>query len=408
MRRTYSSRYIDVVVSDDTEGIIHAMINRHRIETKAVHAGRIIDPATGAVAPPIHLSTTFEREPNGEYPRGFAYATFDNPNRSWLEAAVAELEGGAVAISTASGMGAVASVLSTLGTGDRIIVSYDLFQGTVRLLNDQLNRFGIEVDIVDTTIPGEIGAAIQDKTRLIWIDTPSNPLLRITDIVAVAELARPRGIRVAVDSTFATFVLQRPLGLGADVVIYAATKYIAGHSDVVNGLAVFREKGEFYERARAFQINVGVTPSPFDCWLVHRGLRTLPLRMRVHSQNAQRIAEFLERHPRVERIHYPGLRSNSDWTVARRQMPDGFSGVMSIELTGGRQAAVNVAARVRLFTRAASLGGVESLIEHRASSPIQTRGSGTGFKMPENLLRLSVGLEHADDLIADLDQALAG
>lgn len=380
-----------------------------RTETLAVHAGREIDPATGALAPPIHLSTTYEREVDGTYPRGYAYTTFNNPNRAWLESAVTQLErGAAAAISTSSGMAAVAAVLSFLVPGERVIVSYDLFQGTARLLNDQLRQWGVEADVVDTTSLAEIEAAITPRTRLIWIDTPSNPLMRVTDIAAVARLAREHGVLVAVDSTFATFVLQRPLALGADVAVYAATKYIAGHSDVVNGLAVFREKGELYERARAFQVNVGLTPSPFDCWMVHRGLRTLPYRMRAHSQNALAIAGFLEKHPLVAEVFYPGLPSDPGWETAQRQMPDGRGGMLSIAVKGGRGAAMATVSRVKLFTRAASLGGVESLIEHRASSPIQTRGQGTGFCLRDDLLRISVGLEHPDDLMADLDHALSG
>jgi cystathionine gamma-synthase len=380
----------------------------NRLETLAVHAGRLIDPATGALAPPIHLSTTYEREADGTYPRGYAYTTFNNPNRAWLESAVTQLEGGAAAISTSSGMAAIAAVLSILKPGERVIVSYDLFQGTARLINDQLRQWGVAADIVDTTNPDEIDAAITPQTRMIWIDTPSNPLMRVTDIAAVVGLARARQMLVAVDSTFATFVLQHPLDLGADVAVYAATKYIAGHSDVVNGLAVFRQKSELYERARAFQINVGLTPSPFDCWMVHRGLRTLPYRMRAHSQNALAVASFLEKHPRVTQVYYPGLPSNPGWEIAQRQMPAGCGGMLSIAVKGGRSAALAAVSRVKLFTRAASLGGAESLIEHRASSPIQTRGQGTGFSLPDDLLRLSVGLEHADDLITDLDQALAG
>lgn len=377
-------------------------------QTAAVHAGRIIDPATGSVTPPIYLSTTFEREPDGSYARSYTYTTFDNPNRAWLEEAMTELEGGAAAVATSSGMAAIASVLSFLRPGERVIVSYDLFQGTARLLNDQLRQWGIAMDVVDTACPREVKAAIGPKTRLVWIDTPSNPLMRVTDIGRIVEIARRRNVRVAVDSTFATFVLQRPLDLGADVTVYSATKYIGGHSDVVNGLAVFREKGEIFERARAFQINVGVIPSPFDCWLVHRGLRTLPYRMRAHSENAYAIAIFLERHPRVDRVYYPGLPSNEGWAVAQKQMPCGCGGMLSFSVKGGGEAALATVARVKLFIRAASLGGVESLIEHRASSPIQTRGKGTGFALPEDLLRLSIGIEHPDDLISDLDQALNG
>lgn len=302
--------------------------NRHT-DTIAVHAGRAIDPATGAVALPIHLSTTFERDPDGAYPRGYSYTTFNNPNRAWLEDAVTELEGGAAAIATSSGMAAIASVLSVLKPGERVIVSYDLFQGTARLVNAQLRQWGVEADVVDTTKLDQIEAAVTPRTRMIWIDTPSNPLMRVTDIAAVASLARHKNICVAVDSTFATFVLQRPLDLGADVAVYGATKYVAGHTDVVSGLAVFREKSELYERARTFQVNVGLTPSPFDCWMVHRGLRTLPHRMRAHSHNALAVARFLEGHPRVERVHYPGLSSNEAWEVARRQMPTGCGGMLS-------------------------------------------------------------------------------
>jgi len=376
------------------------------VDTASVHAGRRTDPATGALSLPIHLSTNFEREADGTYPRGFAYSTFQNPNRAWLEEAMAELEGGAAAVATASGMGAIAATLSALRPGDQIIVPPDLFQGTARLLNDQAAQWGIEVEIADTTRLDELTARLGHQTRMIWVDTPSNPLMRITDIAAVAELARARGLWLAVDSTFATYVLQRPLDLGADVAIYAATKYISGHSDVVNGIAVFREQGELYDRARAFQINVGVTPSPFDCWMVHRGLRTLPLRMRAHCRNAEILARHLHAHPQVEEVFYPGLASAQGHEVARRQMPGGYGGIMSVAIKGGRQAALDVAAQVKLFTRAASLGGVESLIEHRASSPIQTRGTGTGFVLPDNLLRLSIGIEDVNDLIADLDQAL--
>jgi cystathionine gamma-synthase len=380
----------------------------HRLETQSVHAGRVVDLGTGAVAPPIHLSTTFERDADGTYPRGFAYTTFNNPNRQWLEEAINELEGGACAIASATGMAAISSALSALKPGERVIVSRDLFQGTARFINDQLKGWGIEADIVDTTEPDQVAAAISPATRMIWIDTPSNPLVRTTDISAISAIARTKGIFVAVDSTFATFVHQRPLALGADVVVYAATKYMAGHSDVVSGLAVFREKGHLYERSRAFQINVGLSPSPFDCWLVHRGLKTLPLRMRAHSANALAVALFLSTHPRVERVYYPGLQADPGHAVAKRQMSGGFGGMLSVTVHGGRQAAMAVAARVKIFTRAASLGGVESLIEHRASSPIQTRGQGTGFAVSDNLLRVSVGIEHADDLIADFDQALNG
>ncbi|MGW1424547.1 trans-sulfuration enzyme family protein [Bradyrhizobium manausense] len=384
-----------------------AAIQTRRIETLAVHAGRRIDPATGAIVPPIYLSTTYERAPDGSYPRGFAYATFNNPNRAWLEEAVAEMDGAAAAIATSSGMAAIASVLSCLCRGERIITSYEVFQGTARLLKDQVRQWGIEVDLVDITNPDAVAAAITPRTRMLWIDTPSNPLMRVANIAVLADLAHASNIRVVVDNTFATFVLQRPISLGADVTLYAGTKFIAGHSDVVNGLAVFKEKSELYERARAFQINIGLVPSPFDCWMVHRGLRTLPLRMRQHSANAQAVATFLETHTAIEKVFYPGLPSSEWHALARKQMPRGCGGMMAIAVRKGRAAAKRIAARTKTFMQAASFGGVESLIEHRASSPIQTRGQGTGFAVPDNLLRLSIGIEHVDDLIADLDQALS-
>lgn len=382
-------------------------MTRRSFDTLAVHAGRVIDPLTRAVVPPIHLSTTFERDPDGSYPGGFTYAKFDNPNRSWLETAVAELEGAAASIAFASGLGAISGVLSALEPGDHVIVSQDVFQGTARVLNDQFRRWGINVDIADTCSPDKVLAAIRQETRMIWIDTPSNPMLRVTDIAAIVELARAREIWVVVDSTFATIVLQRPLDLGADATVYAATKFIAGHSDVVCGLVAFKERGTLYDRARALQINMGVTPSPFDCWLVHRGLRTLPVRVRTQSASALAIAQFLEKEPSVETVFYPGLPQCEGHDIARRQMKHGFGGMVSFAVKGGNTAAMGVAARVDLFTRASSLGGVESLIEHQASSPVQTRGKGTGFSIPDNLLRLSIGLEHLEDLIADLRQALA-
>lgn len=384
-----------------------AMItNEHALETRAVHAGRTIDPSTRAVAQPIHLSTTFEREQDGSYPGGFSYTKFGNPNRDWLETAVTELERAAASIAFSAGLGAIAGVLSALAPGDRIIVSKDVFQGTARVLNDQFKRWGVETDVADTCDLASVDQAIRPRTRLIWIDTPSNPLLRVTDIAQVVGLAQSKRLWVAVDSTFATVVLQRPLDLGADVVLYAATKFIAGHSDAVCGLAAFRERGFLYEHARALQVNLGVTPSPFDCWLVHRGLRTLPIRIKAQSASALSIAHFLQAHEAVEDVFYPGLPNCVGHDAAKAQMTGGFGGMVAFTVKGGHEAALKLTAQVKLFTRASSLGGVESLIEHRASSPVQTRGQGTGFHIPDSLLRLSIGLEDVGDLVRDLDDAL--
>ncbi len=372
------------------------------IATRAVHAGRTIDSATGAVTVPIHLSTTFERTAGEEYPSGYFYSTFDNPNRNWLEQAIAELEGGESAIATSSGMAAIGCVLGSLRKGDRLLAAADLFQGTARLLNDQCRQWGIEASYADMTCLEKVRNAIRPDTKLIWIDTPSNPLLRVSDIEAISELAHSHNIKVVVDSTLATFVLQRPLTLGADIVIHAATKFIAGHSDVVSGLAVFRERGELFERARAFQTNLGLVPSPFDCWLVHRGLPTLPTRVRQQCESAMEVADFLKRELKVRQVYYPGLAEHPENEIAQRQMDNGYGGVVSFVVSGGSDAATKVVGKASLFTRATSLGGFESLIEHRSTSPIQTRGSGTGYEIPRGLIRLSIGLEDSADLIRDL------
>lgn len=305
-------------------------------------------------------------------------------------------------------MAAISSVLYALRPSERVVVSFDLFQATARLLNEQLWLIGVELDAVDIADTAAVEAAIGAATRMIWVDTPSNPVMRVADLRVLSSLARAAGSHLLVDNTFATFALQHPLELGAGAVVYAATTYLAGHSDVVIGLAVFREEGELHRQARAFQIKVGAVPAPSDCWLVHRGQRRLPLRMRAHTANAQAIAAFLDGHPRVERVHDPGIQSDPRHAIARAHMPHGCGGMVSFALRGGREASMRTAARVAVFTRAASLGGMESLAEHRATFPIQTRGQGTGFALADDPLRLSVGIERADDPIADPAQALDG
>ncbi len=361
----------------------------------------------GNIAPPIHLSTSFKRDADCSDLSAYSYSTFDNPNRHWLEETIRNLESGKAAVATGSGMAAIAAVLSWLKRGDRLIAAHDLFQGTARLLNDQFRSWGIETDFVDTTDLNEVASAIRSETRMIWLDSPSNPMLRVSDIAAVSELAKTRGIRVVVDGTFAPFLIQKSLDLGADATIYAATKYIAGHSDVVSGLAVFREADELYQKARAFQINVGAVPSPMDCWLVERGLRTLAVRFARQCDTALAVARFLEKHDSVEAVYYPGLENNPDYELACRQMNNRFGGMVSFLVNEGRIAASKIVESTKLFLNATSLGGVESLIELRAASPVQNLGQGTGFNVPENLIRLSIGLEHPFDLIADLEQALS-
>jgi len=370
-----------------------------RLETLAVHAGSRIDPATGAVAMPLYLSTTFERAADGGYPRGYIYTRLGNPNREALEEAMAALEGGAVAMAFASGSAAAFAVLQALPPGAHGIAPRDLYHGLARLFREIATAWGLSFSFVDMTDPAAVESAIRPETRLIWVETPSNPMLRITDIARIAALARRVGALCVCDNTLATPILQRPLALGADGVIHSATKYLGGHSDAMGGIVVLREDGPFARRLREIQTTGGAILSPFESWLILRGLRTLPYRMRAHSENAMRIASFLAGHPAVEAVHYPGLPEHPGHPVAARQMSM-FGGLVSFQVRGGREAAFRVAGRVRWFIRATSFGGPESLIEHRASI------EGPQTATPENLLRLSIGLEHPDDLIEDLDQAL--
>lgn len=371
------------------------------LETLAVHAGRRPDPATGAVMPPIHLSTTFERAADGSYTDGFVYTRSENPNRRALEECLAALEGGADAAAFGSGMAASAAIFQTLGTGDHVIFPDDVYFGTSRLLREVLGPWELAYSVVDMTDLAAVRAAVRPQTKLIWVETPSNPLLKISDIAAVAEIAHAAGARCAVDNTWPSPAGQQPLALGADLVMHATTKYLGGHSDLLGGAVIAKTGDAFFERIRLVQTVGGAVPSPFDCWLLMRSIRTLPYRMRAHTENAQRVAEFLAGHPAVAVVHYPGLPTHPGYAVAQRQMKLS-GGMLSIQVHGGAAEAMAVAARVKLFTRATSLGGIESLIEHRASV------EGPHTTTPANLLRISIGLEHPDDLIADLRQALEG
>jgi cystathionine gamma-synthase len=375
------------------------VIKLRHLETIAVHAGRGIDPGTGAVMPPIHLSTTFERQPDGSYTDGFVYTRTENPNRRALETCLAQLEGGEAAAAFSSGQAATISVLQSLAAGDHVILPDDCYFGTRKVAVDILGRWGLQAAIVDMSDLDQVRAAVQPNTRLIWVETPSNPLLKITDIEAVAEIAHEVGAICAVDNTWPSPLGQRPLQLGADLVMHSTTKYLGGHSDILGGAIVARAADDLFERIRTVQTIGGAVPSPFDCWLLLRSIRTLPFRMRAHSEGAMRVAEYLADHPRVAEVHYPGLPTHPGHDIAARQMLS-YGGMLSIQLEGGMDEAMAMAARVQLFTRATSLGGVESLIEHRASV------EGPTSKTPANLLRVSVGLEHPDDLIADLAQAL--
>lgn len=374
-----------------------------KIETRAVHAGRRIDPSTGAVTAPIHLSTTFERSAAGEYPLGFSYSRENNPNRQSLEECLAALEGGKEALVFSSGLAVATAVVQGLEPGDHIIAPDDVYWGLRKVIGEVFGKWGLETSYVDMTEPEEVRSAIKPNTRLIWVETPSNPLMKVTDLAAIAALARSAGPNIVTvcDGTFATPILQLPLDCGIDMVCHSTTKYISGHSDVVGGALITRHDNYLFERARKAQHYGGAVPSPFDCWLTLRGIDTLPYRVRGHSENALRLARHLKMHPAVEAVHYPGLPDHPAYEIARQQM-SAFGGMLSFQVAGGREAAMKVAADCRLFIRATSLGAAHSLIEHRASV------EGPQTRTPQNLLRLSVGLEHADDLIADLNQALGG
>jgi cystathionine gamma-synthase len=372
------------------------------LETLVTHAGRTIEPGTGAVTPSITLSTTFERNAEGGYTSGYEYTRMGNPNRDALESALAQLEGGGAALAFASGMAAITGLLMALDTGAHVVMPDDLYTGTRHVLGEVMARWGLTATFVDQRDPAAVRAALTPATRLVYLETPSNPRLMISDIAALADIAHAAGALCAVDNTWATPVLQRPLALGADVVIHATTKYIGGHSDVLGGALVLRDApgSPFETRVRTLQVLGGAVPSPFDCWLLLRSLPTLPLRVRQQSASAAQIAEFLADHPRVQAVHYPGLGAHPGHAVAARQMTGGFGGMLSFEVEGGAAQALAVANRVHLFTQATSLGGIESLIEHRQSM------EGAGTRAPAGLLRVSVGLEHRDDLIADLARAL--
>jgi len=372
-----------------------------KIETLAVHAGRPPERGTRDVTPAIHLSTTFEKAADGSLPGGHLYARTSNPNRQSLEEALASLEQGAAALCFSSGSAATQAVFHSLSPGDHVIAPEDAYYGTAVLLKTLMSHWGLKYTLVNMQDLTAVERAITPQTKLIWMETPSNPLLNVTDLRAVIALARKAGAIVACDNTWATPLLQQPLSLGADVVMHSVTKYLSGHSDVLMGALVFREAGSVFERCRSIQREGGAVPSPFECWLTLRGLQTFPYRVRAHSENAQKLAEFLSRQPRskIEAVHYPGLPSHSGHKIAAGQM-SGFGGMLSIQVKGGRQEAFKVCAAVKLFTHATSLGGPHSLIEHRASV------EGPATRSPENLLRLSVGLEHPDDLMEDLDQAL--
>ena len=370
-----------------------------RQDTIAVHAGHAPDPTTGAVAESLHLSTTFLRAEDGSYPSGYKYSRERAPNRAALETALAALDGGADAAAFASGQAAVAAVFQGLAPGDHVICPSAVYYGTRKLLAEVFGPWGLEFSVVDTADLASVQAALRPRTTLLWVETPSNPTLAVTDIRAMADLAHGIGARLVVDNTWSTAVGQLALSLGADLVMYSTTKYYGGHSDTLSGALVTARADAAWERIRLIQSSVGAVAAPFDCWLVHRGIASLPVRLRQHTHNAAKVATFLAGHDGVEVAHYPGLPSHPGHAIAQRQMRL-FGGMVSFQPRGDAAHALAVAARLRIFTRATSLGGVESLAEHRKSI------EGPESPTPDNLLRLSIGLEDADDLIDDLRQAL--
>lgn len=378
-------------------------------ETLVIHGWQQPDPATGAVTPPIYPSSTFVRERiDDDAP--YRYSRGANPTRDALERILAGLEHGAGASAFSSGMAAVYAAMQLLSAGDHAIVGYDSYLTTYDLFANDLPRYGVEADFVDLTDPEAIQAAVKPNTRMIWVECPTNPMLEIVDFAAVAEIARSTGAISVVDSTFASPYCHNPIDHGMDIVIHSTTKYLGGHSDLLGGAAISRT-AELAERIRNRQYNLGAVPSPFDCWLLIRGIRTLALRMRQHCENAQAVAEFLASHPKVKRAIYPGLPGHKDHELAKRQMR-AFGGMVSFEVEGGSAEARRISERTKVFKLATSLGGVESLIFPptawlETEPELMAQIPGSPWAQHPGLIRLSVGIESADDLIADLEQALA-
>ncbi len=377
--------------------------------TRAIHAGQSPDPSTGAVMPPIYATSTYAQESPGVH-QGYEYSRTQNPTRMAYERCIADLESGTHGFAFASGMAATATVLELIDSGSHVVAMDDLYGGTRRLFERVRQRSaGLEFTFLDLNDMAAVAASVRPNTRLIWIETPTNPTLRLVDLAALARFARARGLLTAVDNTFATPWIQRPLELGCDIVVHSATKFLNGHSDMVGGVVVVGESG-LAERVGFLQNSIGAIGGPFDSFLALRGLKTLPLRMRQSSESALTIARWLEKHPRVERVLYPGLESHPQHALARQQMQNGFSGIVTFFVRGGLEAARRFLERCEIFAIAESLGGVESLIDHpaimtHASVPADQRRA---LGISDGLIRMSVGIEDVGDLIADLEQALGG
>jgi cystathionine gamma-synthase len=373
------------------------------IETRAIRAGQDPDKETGAVIVPIYQTSTYRHRGIGDF-NGYEYSRTDNPTRTALQASVASLEGGAWGLAFASGTAAMREVAMLLDPGDHILMATDAYGGTWRLFDTQMRKFGVEMTSTDLSDPEATKKAIQPNTKLIWLETPTNPTMKVTDIAGMKEIAEAAGALLVVDNTFATPYLQQPLAYGADLVVHSATKYLGGHSDVVGGMVVGNDES-LYTRLKMLQNDGGAVPAPLDCWLTLRGIKTLAVRMDRHSQNAMRVAEFLRDHPKVSGVLYPGLPDHPGHDIAKKQMRD-FGGMVSFLAAGGAEAAKTIVCSTEIMFLAESLGGVESLIEHPATMT-HASVAGTPQAVDDAMIRVSVGIENIDDLLADLDQALA-
>lgn len=375
-----------------------------KFQTKAIHVGQDPDPTTGATIVPIYQTSTYTQLDIGTH-RGYEYSRTHNPTRTALEECLASLEDGKYGLAYASGCAATTNVISLLKAGDHVLASDDLYGGTYRLFNRVLANFGITFSFIDMSDKELIKNSIQENTKMIWIETPTNPLLKLCDIKMIANIAKSKGVVLAVDNTFMSPYFQKPLNLGADLVVHSTTKYIGGHSDVVGGI-VITSNDDLYQRLKFNQNSMGAIPGPFDCWLTLRGVKTLALRMREHEKNANAVADFLINHPKIEKVNYPGLSSHPQHELAKSQMT-GFGGMISFEVKGGLDAGKIVATKTKLFSLAESLGGVESLIGHPATMTHAAIPREERIKngLNDGLIRISVGIEDKEDLIADLRQA---
>jgi cystathionine gamma-synthase len=378
---------------------------QHSFETLAIHAGQEADAETGAVVTPIYQVSTYKQDGVGGLRNGYEYSRSANPTRAALEENLAAIEGGRRGLAFASGLAAEDCLLrAVLAPGDHVVIPDDAYGGTFRLISKVIEAWGVQWSVADTSDPAAVRAGLRPNTKLVWVETPSNPLLGITDIAAIAGIARAADVRLVVDNTFASSYLQQPLALGADVVVHSTTKYMGGHSDVIGGALVTGD-AELGERLAYHQNAMGAVAGPFDAWLVMRGIKTLAVRMDRHCANAERVAEMLVSHPKVTQVLYPGLPTHPGHEIAAKQMK-AFGGMVSFRVAGGEEAAVRVCDRTELFTLGESLGGVESLIEHPGRMT-HASAAGSALEVPSDLVRLSVGIESVEDLLADLSQALA-